>query len=365
MISNWRVRGFLEVRHTKVYYEPGRFGGWPANHGIWSWGDEILVGFSCGYYLDRGDRHHIDPKKPEEHLLARSLDGGETWQIEDPASKGYLIPQGDSLHGTELPGIQIPKSTVCEGGIDFKHPDFALTSRMSSTKIGPARFYYSYDRGHHWEGQFALSCTGVEDIAARTDYLADGAETCTLFLTASKSNGGEGRPFCCRTQDGGKQWDFLSWIGPEPEGFGIMPASARFSASNIYVVVRRREGTRRWLSAHLSEDNGKSWRGMPDPVDNLGEGNPPSLVLLGDGRLCLTYGNRAEPYSMCAKLSGDGGQTWIGPCVLRDDGICKDIGYARSVQRNDGKIVVVYYFSSPESSPDRYVAGTIFDPDTV
>jgi hypothetical protein len=39
--------------------ETGRFGGWPANHGIWSWGDEILVGFSAGY-----------------HLFARSMDGG-------------------------------------------------------------------------------------------------------------------------------------------------------------------------------------------------------------------------------------------------------------------------------------------------
>ena len=35
------------VRHVKVYAERGRFGGWPANHGLWSWGDEILVGFSA------------------------------------------------------------------------------------------------------------------------------------------------------------------------------------------------------------------------------------------------------------------------------------------------------------------------------
>jgi hypothetical protein len=26
-----------------VFREPGRFGGWPANHGIWSWGDEIVL----------------------------------------------------------------------------------------------------------------------------------------------------------------------------------------------------------------------------------------------------------------------------------------------------------------------------------
>ncbi|HKB42689.1 MAG TPA: carbon-nitrogen hydrolase family protein, partial [Gemmataceae bacterium] len=71
------------VQHV-VYREKGRFGGWPANHGIWSWGDEILVGFSAGHYKDLGERHHIDRDKPEEHLLARSRDGGQTWTIENP-----------------------------------------------------------------------------------------------------------------------------------------------------------------------------------------------------------------------------------------------------------------------------------------
>jgi hypothetical protein len=77
------------VKHVKVYAEPGRFGGWPANHGIWSWGDEILVGFSAGYFKDNGpDRHAIDHSRPEEHLLARSLDGGQSWSIENPAERG-------------------------------------------------------------------------------------------------------------------------------------------------------------------------------------------------------------------------------------------------------------------------------------
>src|SRR5690606_36365357 len=33
------------VQHLKIYAEDGRFAGWPANNGIWMWGDEILVGF--------------------------------------------------------------------------------------------------------------------------------------------------------------------------------------------------------------------------------------------------------------------------------------------------------------------------------
>jgi hypothetical protein len=88
-------RGSSVPLHVKVYHQPGRFGGWPANHGIWSWGNEILVGFSAGYFQDHGpERHAIDHDKPEEHLLARSRDGGETWTIENPAARGALIPVG-------------------------------------------------------------------------------------------------------------------------------------------------------------------------------------------------------------------------------------------------------------------------------
>ena len=38
------------VKNTVVFKEPERFAGWPANNGIWSWGDEIVVGFTLGYY---------------------------------------------------------------------------------------------------------------------------------------------------------------------------------------------------------------------------------------------------------------------------------------------------------------------------
>src|SRR5437870_2226358 len=96
-----------DAKHVKVYHKPGRFGGWPANHGIWSWGDEILVGFSAGSYKDLGpERHAIDRGKPEAHLLARSRDGGRTWTIEDPAEQGALIPVGKALHGVTPPGLR-------------------------------------------------------------------------------------------------------------------------------------------------------------------------------------------------------------------------------------------------------------------
>ena len=33
-----------------IYKESGRYGGWPANHGLWQWGDEMVVGFTSTWY---------------------------------------------------------------------------------------------------------------------------------------------------------------------------------------------------------------------------------------------------------------------------------------------------------------------------
>lgn len=354
--------GDLDARHVWVYHEAGRFGGWPANHGIWSWGDEILVGYSRGWYLDLGERHHIDRDKPEEHWLARSLDGGETWTLEHPAEKGQLIPQGDSLHGIETPGVHIPERTSCPGGIPFTHPDFAMTLRMSSVNAGVSRFYWSNDRGRNWQGPFRLPDFGFKGTAARTDYLVDGPDTCTALITVAKADGKEGVPCCIRTEDGGKTWELVSQVMPDPEGYAIMPATVRLSPAELYTVIRERDDTGSWLSAHRSLDNGKTWVQEKKPVDDCGTGNPGSLIVMKDGRLCLTYAVRSEPFRMCAKISADNGATWSPELVLRDDGASRDIGYSRTVQRNDGRIVTVYYFTVEADGPERGIAATIWSP---
>jgi len=351
-------------RHVAVYAVDGRFGGWPANHGIWSWGDEIVVGFSAGYYKDLGpDRHAIDRDKPEEHLLARSLDGGETWSIENPAAKGVLLGKRGMRHGTVPPEYRENEPVDCPGGIDFTHPDFALTARMTDVDQGASRFYYSTDRAHNWKGPFKLPLFDQPGIMARTDYIVNGPSDCMLFLTASKQNHKEGRPICVRTTDGGKSWKFVAYIGPEPEGYSIMPSTVRLSETNLISTLRLRDGDKSWIDAWLSRDDGRSWECLNRPVPSTGEGNPPHMIRLRDGRLCLTYGYRAEPFSMHARLSGDGGQTWSEPILLRGDGAGRDIGYPRTVQRTDGKIVTIYYFYDA-SDVDRSIQATIWDPGT-
>jgi BNR repeat-like domain len=351
-----------EAKHVKVYSEPGRFGGWPANHGIWSWGDEILVGFSAGYSKDNGPgRHAIDHDRPEEHLLARSRDGGETWTVENPAEHGALIPVGKALHGITPPGLQERTWEECPGGIDFTDPNFALTIRMTDNNSGASRFSYSTDRGHTWRGPFRLPLFDQPGIAARTDYLVNGKHDCLLFLTAAKRDGQEGRPLCVRTTDGGKTWQFVAWIADEPQGYAIMPSTVRLGASELLSAIRCRDETRAWIDTYRSLDLGKSWKLDQTPAADLGEGNPPSLIRLKDGRLSLTYGYRAEPYGIRARLSADGGRTWGREITIRGQGGGRDVGYPCSLQRPDGKIVTIYYWHDKPLG-DRTIAATIWEP---
>ncbi|HVT94290.1 MAG TPA: sialidase family protein [Bryobacteraceae bacterium] len=340
------------IKNVVVYKESGRYGGWPANHGIWQWGNEILVGFSGAYYKHMpANRHQYDKSKPEEPKLARSLDGGETWTIESP--KSLLPPEQGGLAVKDLPAP-----------MDFRNPNFAMTIRLSDVDKGHSRLWYSTDRGKSWSGPYRFPDLGQPGILARTDYIVNGKHDAFAFLTASKRNGKEGRVICTRTTDGGMSWKLVSFIGEEPEGFAIMPSTVRLSKTKLVTAIRMKAPPdKTWIDLYESSNNGANWHILPSPVTDTGGhgGNPASMIRLHDGRLCLTYGIRSAPFSLRGRLSADGGRTWTSEFMIRAGGAAWDIGYPRTVQRPDGKVLTVYYFPEAVSS-GRTIEATIWDP---
>lgn len=356
--------------HVTVFREKGRFAGWPANYGIWSWEDEIVVGFTVGYLgkdPEVSGFHLRDKTRPFDPMQARSIDGGETWEVIPTPCK---TPGGTGLAADEhvVPSLQTGHAVTLDDipenpqAVNLTHPDFALMCSRSGLEAGAfSWFYLSNDRCREWMGPYRLPMFGLPGIAARTDYQVLSANECLLFLTAAKSNGREGRPFCAVTNDGCRSFKFLSWITPEPEGYAIMPASVRIG-SKILVAVRCRRDKHSWIDLYASEDWGKSWRYVSRPVEDTGSGgNPPTLNLLRDGRLCLVYGYRNPPYGIRARVSEDHGVTWSSDIVLRNDAGNHDIGYPRTVQRADGKLVTVYYYND-NAYGERFIDATIWSP---
>ena len=343
------------AEHVIVNKEPGRFAGWPCNNGMWSWGDEIVVGFVQGTFIRlEGEDHPISPDDPEFPRFARSLDGGETWSIEFPSWVDAQGKQVDPIERTEP--------------VDFSHPDFAMRLRANRDAPFHPRIYYSFDRCKTWEGPYKLPTFDLPEVMARTDYIVYGKDEALALITCAKTNLDEGRVFATRTTDGGRTWTWASWVGPEPKGFAVMSSTEQLPDGTLITALRRLEGEEalgnleHWIDIYQSKDRGATWTLLGERVADTGgnHGNPASLTLLADGRVAMVYGFRSAPYGMRAKISDDGGVTWGEEIVLRDDAGEWDLGYPVTAQRADGKLVTMYYYNDGLEDP-RYIAATIWD----
>lgn len=323
--------------HKTVYAEEGIYAGWPANHGAWQWGNEFLVGFIRGEHTLVG-MHNV--KGRLEKVLARSLDGGETWSVE--------IPNVDfeAKAVTAAPAFDLNKTIirVC-GGYDHGGEKCA--------KLGG--FYLSCDRGKIWEGAFSFDGVAIPVNQHNT------SRTCVLdqlvFLSAAvERHWGSDYTFC--VMHDGKKFIPKSTVCFD-NARAVMPAVARIG--NRIVVALRRRGTRRpggWIDAVYSDDEGATWS-SPVHVAETGSdnGNPPSLIV-SKGKLFCAYANRSS--KTVEVMQSTDGVSWTAAAELRR-GNASDIGYTRLFRRDDGKLVCVYYWTEEFEKAQR-IEVTIFEP---
>ncbi|MEM7144262.1 MAG: sialidase family protein [Verrucomicrobiota bacterium] len=359
-----------EFQHIVVYQEDGKFAGWPANNGAWIFeGDEMLVGFTRGDYELNEKTHNIGGN--QKSWLARSTDGGQSWEAFDP--ENYVGDLGPK-----------PKCLPLAEPINFTHLKFAL--RMVGTAYHGAKdpnghFFYTYDGGVTWNGPHRfgelhkspdLDTAKLRELTPRTDYVVTGQHEALLMLSSRKTGKfASDRIFCARTSDGGQSFDFLSWIVPiDDPARAVMPETFQLDDGTLVTAMRRREkikgGEKNWVDAYVSKDSGASWQFMAKVGDaGTSNGNPPAIAATADGRLCAVFGERDEG-KMLAAYSSDGGKTWGKPIVLRDDfgsedNQTNDLGYPRLLRRSDGKMVALYYYSTPDCL--HHIAATIWSPE--
>ncbi len=351
-----------DIDHVRVAGKEGRFFGWPANNGLWTWdaGGEILVGYTDGDWVEQ-EGHNIGDVRLTK--LARSVDGGRTWHSEDPAN--FVGKDG------------IPQNSP--GDIKFNHPDFALrvaATGYHGTDDPVGRFFISYDRGKTWKGSYRFNelnddpnLAGME-ITARTSYLVTGPESCFILMSARNPELEHARrldkPFVAETVDGGKTFRFISWIVPWTDQYrAVMPSTVRTQEGKIIVAARRRNPRNIeqpcWIDAFESADNGRTWSFLSKiGVTGLHNGNPPGLAILNDGRLACAYGNRSIR-KMLVRFSDDGGKSWGEEFILRENPINHDIGYPQMIQNADGELVAIYYIAT-EEHPHSYIEASIWSP---
>ncbi|MBD3883226.1 exo-alpha-sialidase [Phormidium tenue FACHB-886] len=355
-------------KQVTVAAEPGRFKGWPANGGIWSWGDEILVMYTDGNLLiEDPEKHAINYDQPIDNEQARSLDGGRTWTIE----KGKTIrPGGASWE--EMGNNGTPPKPL-ETPMNFADPNFAFHVEMQHHEFGFSRFWYSTDRGKTWQGSFQFPDLGFATVNARTNYIINSDKDMMLMVTVgevSDHNSDGLRNVLIQTTDGGLTWRVVANAGRTPALKGreasnssIMGTLTRLSPTKLISLHREWDGSEAeegWIEAWDSNDNGNTWKFL-SRISTNNTSTPPSVVKLPTGRLVLSYGYRSQPFGIRARLSDDEGKTWSNEIVLRTDGGNFDLGYTRDTVKPDGTVVTVYYYNTNPRA-ERQIEATLWNP---
>lgn len=329
-----------QVQHGVVYHRAGEFAGWPANGGLWAWGDEMLVGFDRWTYEPAPTSRHHTKEPYLGSSFARSRDGGLTWQ---PEERAPFVPH--------------------DRPIDFTHPDFAL-------RLWKGNYFLSDNRAATWRGPIALPVfQGLENYARSNAIVLDAGHALLFLSTAATDTTPTGSYVARLSADG--TVEYLTRVGDDlfdhvhvppaadPYVHSTMPAAVRIAGDHYVCAVRQRVDNDRWSDIYESRDGGRTWRYLSEL--ERGSDNPISLVTFGEGTIAAIYGWRPRPYGLRARLSRDAGRTWEPEIILRDDALNNDIGYTRATVRPDGAVVILYYYTTAER-PEQHIAVTIWRP---
>ncbi|HET8523542.1 MAG TPA: sialidase family protein [Thermomicrobiales bacterium] len=337
------VRALPGTREVLAYRDGGEFPVMTAAPG-----DALVVSLRGGAgHLGRNGR--ID--------VIRSLDAGKTWTPPMVVADGDVDDRnpalGQSPAGTLILAYQ-RQGSYDETGM---YRPAAFPDRP--TEIMVTR---SPDAGLSWTEPVSL---GNEQLTKGSPFgkivtLADG--TLMMAVYASSVTAGDGRQvshgvhtlasYVIRSQDDGATWDDPSLIaeGVNETGLVVLPDG------NLLAVLRG-NGPETALWTARSEDAGRTWSEPAQVTASMQ--HPADVIVLADGTLLLTYGNRTPPYRIEGRVSHDNGERWTdllltfsGPLYGRDLTSRRrtDLGYPSSavISAGTGRRGVTIYYYNPD-----------------
>lgn len=146
--------------------------------------------------------------------------------------------------------------------------------------------------------------------------------------------------FAIRSIDGGRSWLPPHLIAARQGHEFEEPAIICCPSEKLLVILR--DNAARRLHQTESMDGGFNWT-TPHPLPV--EGYPAHLLLLGDGKLLMTYGWRQPGYAIHAVLSHNEGKTWdTGNTIsIRSNLPNRNLGYPVTIPAGNSELFTVYY----------------------
>lgn len=360
-----------EVDHAVVYRREDEFCAWTYTRGFWEDGSGHLMQNFDSMTIDyaaidaEGITHNniFASSTGRRMLTVRSTDRGVTWTGDNPEVD--LVTRGGDA-----------RATFAESGpIDWLDRNTLLYSAF-----GGRNLQVSKDAGRSWSAPSPQPLDGLKPLTSLSSYLVRPDGRCLHFMYET-DNGWNRRPLVYGSVDGGTEFRFMSFITPESDPFGnaagtyqttapygghrwFYPRAILLPSGRILCSLRCQrdpQGTM-WSEVFSSDDGGRSWAFLSRINDF---GSPASLVLMSDGRIVSVYGYRLPHYGIRAAISEDGGATWGGEIIVRDDGGSWDLGYPNAWEVSAGKVGCIYYFNSRHdplqvTGGKRHIARSIF-----
>lgn len=331
---------------------------------------ELLVAFRRA--PDRrqfGDKNYTHTDPNSYLYLTRSRDQGKSWS--DP--KMFFA---DPFGGSQDPCLlQLRDRSLLCATYGWALMNTNNVAQMKKpVMVGSHGFVFmggslirSEDGGNSWGKQFFPAPTPIDNRlnifgkplpSYNRGAMCEGKDGRLFWVVAS--NDGKSKPTSTHlmiSEDKGLTWNYSCPVASD-EKITFNETSIYETPKGDLVAFIRAERNGGVSVFARSIDNGKSFQ----PWQSTGfVGLPFHAMRLPDDRVLLTYGHRAKPFGIRARiLDAECTNVITAPeIVLREDGGDHDIGYTWSSMISKDRVLVTYYFNIKNGT--RHIAGTILE----
>jgi hypothetical protein len=351
-----------KIEDLIIYRDPARYSTFPsltrAKNG------DLLCGFRRAPREE--NRSHLHSRS--RAVFVRSSDDGKTWtDTPEPICAEDELGQQDPQLATTSEGRIIGSFFRWQAHAPEERPtltDFPVREKKgclwSNAGVGVT---WSEDNGRTWEGLHRVPWPwGKRGGGSRAPANESPDGRLMLPCYGAPEPGQTSVAYLMQSADGGASWELLSIMADgrsAEEPFECHEPFVLRTGDRSLVCFLRCYGEGGLMRMCRSEDNGESWS---EPVETGVWGFPQAALQLEDERIVLAYGYRREPFGVRARILGPdlSGVEGDEELVLRDEGVGGDLGYPTIAAREDGTVLIEYYFHDEELV--RHIAATVVDP---
>lgn len=359
-----------KVRDFVIYENPTFYSTFPSV--VKRPDGELLVAFRrapARRALGETGESHVDPNS--YLMMVRSKDGANSWTKEP-----------DLIYAHAFGGSQDPcllalrdGTLLCASyGWAFLKPEAVASRQTPIFEIRPGVLFLggylvrSGDGGRSWSGpiypphiapELHRDPYGRPLPAYNRGALYEGKDGRIFWVVAAHESTAPRRTanYLLVSADKGTTWTYSAPVAVDPK-VSFNEASIYETPRGDLVAFLRTAGFDDQACVARSTDGGKTFQ----PWQGMGfKGHPLQATRLADNRVLLVYGYRHKPFGIRARiLDAECTNFATAPeIVIRTDGGTTDIGYPWSVQLDDRRVLVVYYFNV--ANGPRHIAGSILE----